>query len=149
MIMMSRATTIQDAMLEHTSTDTNHTTILSPGYRIASRVSIDVTLLPRMTCLHAVMLTIDESARRKRCTHNCPDGVLLCRSRLLRRVIKHEVEEEVVSAQYSAHFAAALEIYEQFLVHKLERSGRAVSKKPRRVMRGSAPFSTLAAMPWT
>ena len=76
--------------------------------------------------------------------------MLLCRSCLLRRIVEYEIEEEVVSAQYTAHFAATLEVDEQFLVHKLKRSEQAVSVQgPRWVMRSLAPFSTPAAMPWT
>ena len=48
----SQAVTIRNAMLEHKYRHRSYDNVLSPGYRIASRVSMDVTLLPRMTCAH-------------------------------------------------------------------------------------------------
>lgn len=49
---MCRATTIQNAMLEHKYRHRSYDDVFGPGYRIASKVSMDVTLLPRMTCAH-------------------------------------------------------------------------------------------------
>lgn len=52
-------------------------------------------------------------------TNHGSDGVPLSRSRLLLRVVKHKVQEQVITAQRSANFATALQMYEQSLVHKL------------------------------
>ena len=45
--------------------------------------------------------------------------MLLCWSRLLYGVFDHKVEKKVIAAESTADFAAALQMDEQFLVHKL------------------------------
>lgn len=53
-------------------------------------------------------------------THDVPDGLLLCRRSLFHRIIKDEIKENIEPTKSTADFAAALNIYEQFLVHELE-----------------------------
>ena len=43
---------IENAISEHSYRHGSYNIVLSPSYRIASNVSMDVTLLPRMTCLY-------------------------------------------------------------------------------------------------
>lgn len=52
-------------------------------------------------------------------THDIPDGLLLCRSRLFHCIIKDEIKENIEPTESTADFAAALNVYEQFLVHEL------------------------------
>ncbi len=58
------------------------------------------------------------TAARNR-TYHGTDRVLLCRIRLLQRVVNDKVEEQVVSAQRPANFTTPLEMDEELLVHEL------------------------------
>ena len=90
------------------------------AHRIDSSVSIDVTLLPRMTCKGEWdSIHIHDAGRLAQDTHHGADWVLLGGGRLLQRVVKDEVQKQVISTQYTADLAAALEVNEQFLVHEL------------------------------
>lgn len=52
-------------------------------------------------------------------TCHSANGVLLTSVRLLRGVVKNEVQEKIVAAKNTADFAASLEMNEEFLIHKL------------------------------
>lgn len=93
---------------------------LKNAHRIASSVSIEVTLLPRMTCKgEQGSIHMHDVGRLARDTHHGADWVLLGGGRLLQRVVKDEVQKQVISTQCAADLAAALEVNEQFLVHEL------------------------------
>lgn len=84
---------------------------------MASRVSIEVTLFPRITCKeHQSEGSIDE---KRDLTYNRPNGVLLSRGGLLDGVVNDKVQEDIISAQGSADFASTLEMDEQLFVHEL------------------------------
>ena len=84
---------------------------------MASRVSIEVTLFPRITCKEQQSeASIDEKRDR---TYNGPNGVLLSRGGLLDGVVNDKVQEDIISAQGSADFASTLKMDEQLLVHEL------------------------------
>ena len=54
-------------------------------------------------------------------TYNSANWVLLCGSCLLQRVVKNEVQKQVISTQCPADLAAALKMDKQLLVHELDR----------------------------
>lgn len=60
-----------------------------------------------------------DSGQEAQDTHHGADWVLLSGGCLLQRVVKDEVQKEVISAQCAADLAAALKMDEQFLVHEL------------------------------
>lgn len=54
-------------------------------------------------------------------THYGANWMLLCGGRLLQRIIKDEVQKEIITAQRSADLAASLKVDEQPLVHELQK----------------------------
>ena len=86
---------------------------------MASKVSIEVTLFPRITCKeHQSEAGVDERSNQ---TYDGPNGVLLCRGGLLDGVVNDKVQEDIISAQGSADFASTLKMDEQLFVHELPR----------------------------
>jgi len=87
--------------------------------RVDSKVSIEVTLLPRMTYeIHEILhnnLSI--------CTHHCANGMLMRRSAFLHRVVDDKIQEKIITAQDTADFAPTLEMDEKLLIHKLGEIG--------------------------
>jgi hypothetical protein len=87
--------------------------------RIDSKVSIEVTLLPRMTCKMNFAMSIVSIIYQINYTHHCANGMLLRRSTFLHRVVDDKVQEEIVAPQNTTDFAAALEMDKELLIHKL------------------------------
>ena len=87
-------------------------------YRIDSRVSIDVTLLPRMTCNDLVKNATMRYEHRD--AYNCANRMFLSWCCLFDGIIDNQVQEKVISPQDTADLAATLQVNEQFFVHELQ-----------------------------
>lgn len=96
-----------------------HNTHIRHRHRIASKVSIDVTLLPRMTCVNGQYGELQTRGLGAKATHDSANWVLLGGRCLLQRVVEDEVQKQVITAQHSADLAASLKMDEQLLVHEL------------------------------
>jgi hypothetical protein len=83
----------------------------------------------------------EASERASERTDHLADLVLLSGVGLLTGIVEDDVEEDVVAAEDAAHFAAALDLDEQPLVHELshgKESGMLAIKRENEAM--DAPF---------
>lgn len=80
---------------------------MEADYRRLSSVSMDVTLLPRITWENQQKSEMITTAKERR-AYDGSNGMFLCGSCLLNRVVDDEVEEEIVAAEGATDLAAAL-----------------------------------------